>query len=706
MTKRHLRRTSFTGIALIVLVLFAVSLLGITGCGSQTTGLKNPTKTAGKTIPASNMLTQEDLLYSDLPFGPDMSPDGKSVMWVVGKYREGSELPGWKMFVADLASLSATQVVEGELIPAVFPKWSPDGAAFAFITAAPDGSNQVFTLPAQGGTPTQLTNESGGITTFAWRSPDVIVFTKLIPGAEGAAATETGDDTIHVTQTTDDKVRLFQVDLATAIVKSVTNNDDQVTALWVSPDGTKAFVTRTNATGGSDSYYEKIPTRNYLVDLDSGKEQQVFKNIQNVVGATWSRDSKRLYVQWARTREPANTTIVRALEVQSGSETDVNLAWARGIHSQKDGTNPMHSTAGGFVALLADGANPKMAVYSDSVSKLTRELLKGAHQGNIFDFDVSSDGKTVCYYYSTPSKPPQLYTANIAGSSITEPRQVTNLNPGWGTKEFTHSETITWVGALGEPVEGILTYPDDYVPGKRYPLMLMLHGGPDHVDLDGWPSMTYTYYPYQMVAQKGAFTLAPNYHGSTDYGLDFVRSVSNGNFYEYPLKDIENAITMLSDEGMVDLDRLGTMGWSNGSILSRALIATDQRFKVASCGAGGNEWVSLWGQSKLGNSNVEFYFGANPIENPSLFKDPKYAPLYNAKNVKTPVVMYQGSADDIVPPDMSWIAFRALQQYRKAPVEFFVFPGEGHSPIMLSHLKKKLSEDIKWFDKYLFEAGK
>ena len=209
MTKRQLRRTSFTGIALIVLVLFAVSLLGITGCGSQTTGLKNPTKTAGKTIPASNMLTQEDLLYSDLPFGPDMSPDGKSVMWVVGKYKEGSELPGWKMFVADLANLSTTQVVEGELVPAVLPKWSPDGAAFAFITAAPDGSNQVFTLPAQGGTPTQLTNESGGITTFAWRSPNVIVFTKLIPGAEGAAATETGDDTIHVTQTTDDKVRLF-----------------------------------------------------------------------------------------------------------------------------------------------------------------------------------------------------------------------------------------------------------------------------------------------------------------------------------------------------------------------------------------------------------------------------------------------------------------------------------------------------------------
>ena len=648
------------------------------------------------------MLTQDDVLYADLTGGADMSPDGTRVMWVTANYSDGKELPGWKMFVADLATLSATQVAEGAASPSAYPRWSPDGAAFAYVSGVPDGSNQLFTVSAQGGTPTQLTNEEGGIRAFAWRSPNAIAFTKLIPGAESAAAKATGDDTIHVTQTTDDKVRLFQVDLATAAVKPVTDNDDQITALWVSPNGARAFVTRTKATGGSDSYYEKIPTLNYLVDLDSGSEQQVFKSIQNVVAATWSTDSATLYLQWAKTREPANTTTVRALTVQSGSETDVNLTWNRGIHSQTNGTNPMRSTTGGFIALLADGANPKLAVYSGSEATPARKLLEGTHQGNIFNFDVSSDGKSVCYYYSTPSKPPQLYTANISGSSITDPRQVTNLNPGWEAKEYTYSETITWKGALGQPVEGILTYPNGYVPGKRYPLMLMLHGGPDHVDLDEWASNTYAIYPYQMVAQKGAFVLAPNYHGSTDYGLDFVRSVSNGKFYEYPLEDIENAITVLSDQGMVDLDRLGTMGWSNGSVLSQALIATDQRFKVASCGAGGNEWVSLWGQSVLGYSNVEFYFGASPIEDPDLYKDPKFAPFYDAENVKTPVVMYQGSSDNVVPPAMSWIAFRGLQKYGKAPVEFFIFPGEGHSPAMLSHVKKKLSEDMKWFDKYFF----
>ena len=151
--KRHLRQTLFAGTALFVSLLFASSLLGITGCGRQTTGLKDPTKTPGKDIPASKMLTQEDLLYADLPFGPDMSPVGKSVMWVAGNYSEGNELPGWRMFVADLTTLSATQVAEGELIPTVFPKWSPDGAAFAFVTPRPMGPTSCLPWQLKAGLP-------------------------------------------------------------------------------------------------------------------------------------------------------------------------------------------------------------------------------------------------------------------------------------------------------------------------------------------------------------------------------------------------------------------------------------------------------------------------------------------------------------------------------------------------------------------------
>jgi dipeptidyl aminopeptidase/acylaminoacyl peptidase len=99
---------------------------------------------------------------------------------------------------------------------------------------------------------------------------------------------------------------------------------------------------------------------------------------------------------------------------------------------------------------------------------------------------------------------------------------------------------------------------------------------------------------------------------------------------------------------------------------------------------------------------LEYYFGASPIENPNLYKDPEMAPVYKAEDVRTPVVMYQGEADVSVPASMSWNAYRALHKYGKAPVELFIFPGEGHSPVEAAHQRRKLAEDIKWFDKYLF----
>jgi dipeptidyl aminopeptidase/acylaminoacyl peptidase len=702
---RRIRNSSLKAAIAVVLaaaLIFSATVVTVAGCSDPTTSLKSPSKTPGKVIPASAMLSQEDILTEELPFGPDMSPDGTRVMWEVGQYSGGAQLPGWKIYVTELATLASREVSSGSSVLSVFPRWSPDGATIAFGTLTADGTTQLFTVPATGGPPRQVTNVEGGVTSMAWQSPGTIAFVEPVPGAESKASTAAGDDTVHVTQTTDDKARIFQVDVATGAVGQVTDNDDQITAMWVSPDGSRALVTRTRATGGEDLYYGKIPVLNYMVDLKSGSERPVLKNVSKITGATWTADASTVYAQCASSDEVVYTTVVKAVTAQSGRAVDVNLGWSRGIHGQTNGTNPVRAVRGGFMALLADGANPKLALYSGSVGAPVRAVLKGANQGNVFDFDASTDGGTICYYYSTFSRPPQLYTATVAGGSIQNPRQVSNLNPGWSSKQFTHSETITWSGAAGQPVEGILTYPNGYEPNRRYPLMLMIHGGPDHMDLDTWLGNTYPVYPYQMIAQKGAFVLAPNYHGSTEYGLDFESSLKN-HFYSYPLDDMESAVTMLSDKGMVDANRLATLGWSNGSILSQALIVKDHRFRAASCGAGGNEWVSLWAQSKFGNRLLEYYFGVDPVQDPGYYKDPANAPFYSAKSVRTPVVIYQGSVDDIVPPAMSWIAFRGLQKYGQAPVEYFIFPGEGHSPTQFAHLKRKLSADMKWFDKYFFK---
>jgi dipeptidyl aminopeptidase/acylaminoacyl peptidase len=148
-----------------------------------------------------------------------------------------------------------------------------------------------------------------------------------------------------------------------------------------------------------------------------------------------------------------------------------------------------------------------------------KEMLEGAHQGNIFSIAVSADGNTACYDYSTAAEPPQLYAASLDGAKLGTPVRLTDLNPGFEGKACARAESVTWEGVLGEPVEGMLYYPAGYQPGRSYPLVLMIHGGPFSCDRDRWPVSFYNWTnPYRIFSQKGAFVLSPNYHGSCCYG--------------------------------------------------------------------------------------------------------------------------------------------------------------------------------------------
>lgn len=115
-----------------------------------------------------------------------------------------------------------------------------------------------------------------------------------------------------------------------------------------------------------------------------------------------------------------------------------------------------------------------------------------------------------------------------------------------------------------------------------------------------------------------------------------------------------------------------------------------------------NLWVSMWGPCEFGDAITRTYFGKDP----GLFKYPKTNPFYNAGKVKTPTIMFTGDADVNVPASMTWVTYRGIQQHGKAPVELFIAPGEGHVYERVSHQRRKMVEEQRWFDKYLFQPGK
>ncbi len=698
---------------IVLLIIAALALmLGSTGCGRESTvDLKDPSMQPTPPVTESQKVGIDDLLYTQGAAVKGISPDGSAVAWIGGGYVAASEEPVADLFVTDLEDLSTQQVVSfsgdapGDL------QWSPDGAALAYISHAEVPGNgglgekgQVWSWDRTTGALSVVTQAANGVQDYTWKDEVTMLYTS----EDGDGEEENpADDTIYVTDFAQAPVRLFELDLEADTCERLTQNDDRITDVFVSPDGSRAVLIRTEAASESldFQYYGDIPIETFLLDLQTSSEKRVFEDVKQPTGGSWSPDSSTFYLLEADCPDNpafAYTVQVREMDVASGKEKRIDLGWDRGIRNY----NFVRATDNGFIAMLADGCHPKLAVYTRAGDGWEREMIEGEHQGNISSWDVSRGEKSICYVYSTASRPPHAYTAALDAGDIVGPRQFTALNPGFEDKVFAASETITWTGARGDTVEGMLYYPAGYQPGRKYPLVVTIHGGPFGVTEDKWGTSYERWaYPFQLLSYKGAFVLDPNYHGSSSYGFDFADSIKDGKYYEYPLEDIEKGISRLVELGMVDEDRMGTLGWSNGSILSHALIATDSRFKAASCGAGGAEWVSLWGECIFGDGFVSYYFGDDPVAQPDIFKDPGLAPFYDAEKVETPVLMFGPAEDTSVPPVQVWVTYRGLQKHGKAPVELFVFPGEPHVLQKLSHQRRKMVEEQEWFDRYLFESA-
>jgi dipeptidyl aminopeptidase/acylaminoacyl peptidase len=701
----------------VLLAACSLNLCGCGGPGAETPGAETiePSMKPVEEIPESRKMTYDDVLYGEYATDIALSPDGDSVAWIKDFAEPGMETRASNVFLTGIEDGATRQLTSftGAQVGGV--NWAPDGSKVGFISDAPSGEEeggaiQVWLAEPDGGAE-RVTDSETGVEGFDWRDPDTILYTAEVEG-EDPQETEPGDDTVKVSDYAQSPVRLFELDLGAGEPTEITDNDDRIIQINVSPDGRNIFYIRTRSKMEeiAQTYSGDIPFKNHLLDLETGQETEVFKQIIRNAGTAWARDSKTIYAVDMKVSDRSlyvyNATVMTR-DMASGEEAPIELDWGRGLELMFPfglPGDPVQPVEDGFLAFMADGCNPKVARFSRTSDGWKKELVECEHQGNIFVMGVSDDGKTICYDHSNASKPPQLYAASLNGKSVEDPVRITELNPDFGEKSFARCETVQWEGALGDPIEGLLFYPSGYEPGRKYPLVLVIHGGPFECDKDRW--QTYQWIdPYHILSQKGAFVLAPNYHGSTGYGensIDFAEKICGGAFYDVVTEDITRGVDWLVELGMVDEGMMGTMGWSCGSIISNALIAADQRYRAASCGAGGAEWVSLWGQSMFGDILVPDLIGADPVEDPDVFKRPSDAPFYDAGRVETPVLMFQPDSDISVAPCMTWITYRGIQKHGEAPVELYIFPGEGHVPGRLAHQRRKMEVEQDWFDEYLF----
>jgi dipeptidyl aminopeptidase/acylaminoacyl peptidase len=654
----------------------------------------------------------EDFIYGESAGQFRISPDAKWVVWI--------KTSGDKDKDARVSNLVLSSLTESREIPLTRgsdnntqPRWSPDGEWIAFTSTRarpkpkPDTAPmQIWLINAHGGEPWALTELAHAPKRLEWLDKDTLIYSADEDPALYEQELKRKKDDSEVVDDAEHEppVRLYKISVKDKKIARLTTNTDWIEDFGVSPDGKYAVASHEKSL--HYQFDQKVRPVVILHDLSGGQEKQLFAELRvRAEGFEWAPDNSGFYMATPFSTDSkfmtAGITIVYFYDVAAGKGMQVNLDSPNGLGFD------LQTVPGGFAALLAAGSHDDLAFYSaqKGVSGWSwkRQAIAGEHAKNLEGFRVSEGGKTIVYSSSTASKLSQPYRAQLEGGKIVSPVQLAKLNEGLvNGRAYAKSEVIRWKGANNEDVEGILYYPTNYEEGKKYPLVTAIHGGPMGSDKDLWGQSWA--YPIQLFTQRGAFVLRPNYHGSNNYGLKWAESICCGKYYDLETPDINAGVDYLIAQGKADADRVATMGWSNGSILSTSLITTyPTRYKVASVGAGDIEWLSDWGNVDFGQSFDAYYFGKSPFEDPQLYIDK--SPFFKMDKVQAPVLIFHGTADRNVPPAQSWSYFRALQHFDKT-VKYVVFPGEPHGPRKLTHQVRKVEEEVAWFDRYFFKTSK
>jgi len=670
--------------------------------------LAQESKSTAKTSPWK----PEDFVFTESVNDMSLSPDAHSLVWIKGEGDKEKDERISNLFLTTLTDERTVQLTRGSYSVSL-PQWSPDNDWIAFLSSRPrpgsktdTAATQIWLINAHGGEAYALTELDRAPRRVQWLDKDTLIFSaEEDPSAYEQAEKKRKDDSRVVDDAEHEPpVRLFKITMKDKKITRLTSNTDWIERWSASKDG--KYAVAVHARSLHYEFDQKTPPITILHNLADGTQKQIFAEgriYPNILA--WAPDNSGFYATAPFSNDPkfltATIQLVYFYDLSSGKGVSVPLDWENGAGRD------LHTTSDGFVTLLAAGTHFDGAHYKRERTGDTwgwkRSTLAGENARNIQYFDVSEDGKTIVYGSSSASRMPQLFSSPLNGNNLAAPRQLTKLNENLiKSRTFSKSEVIHWKGANGEEVEGLLRYPTDYEPGKKYPVITAIHGGPAGADLDAWSDRWA--YPYQLLTQRAAFILSPNYHGSANYGLKWVESICCGNYYDLETPDINSGVDYLIEKGFVDPDKVATMGWSNGSILSTGLITTyPSRYKVASVGAGDVEWISDWGNVDFGDSFDSYYFGKSPMQDPQLYI--RKSPFFKLDKVQAPVLIFHGTADTNVPPSQSWSYFRALQYYGKVPVKFVVFPGEPHGPRKLTHQIRKIDEEMAWFDKYFFKTG-
>ena len=334
----------------------------------------------------------------------------------------------------------------------------------------------------------------------------------------------------------------------------------------------------------------------------------------------------------------------------------------------------------------------RIASVGNGTQGTTTEII--ANNLICWDFSVAEDTKEVVALVASSVSLTKLVSATDDANFV---RVIADPNAHIENWDLPSVQTVSWVASDGTTIEGVLDLPFGYTASDGpLPMYVHLHGGPtsaQQVELE------ISMYGRGLLSSSGWAVLSPNYRGSTGYGDKFLTDLI-GRENDIEVKDILAGVDAMVERGIADPNKLAVGGWSNGGYLTNCLIATTNRFKAASSGAGVFDQTMQWSIEDTPGHVVNYAQGFPWTAAEEL---QAMSPIFEADNITTPTIIHVGAGDARVPAEQSQSLYRALHDYLDIPTQLVLYPGTGHGLSKMSHRRAKIEWDKAWLSRWVLE---